>query len=97
MAASLTALSRERFMLLKQLSLSHSINMVRHIAFRASQSYMIPLSSLHNGEVCSFPGSAPPSDTVNCESVVGVKPSDSSVVNRYHVDELQFSVECFIA
>ena len=35
----------------------------------------------------AFPGSAPPNDSVNSESVVGVEPGDSAAVIGYQVDE----------
>ena len=35
----------------------------------------------------SFTGSAPSSDIVNSESVVGVKPGNSGVLLRYIVDQ----------
>ena len=45
------------------------------------------------------PGSIPPGDTVNSESVVGFKPGDYSVLFGYQVDEFTCSwpVEHFIA
>ena len=47
----------------------------------------------------SFPGLLSSNDTVNSESVVGMKPGDSGVVIRYHVDKFTctWSVEWFVA
>ena len=72
MVAPPTALSRRSFMLLIQLSPSDSINMMGHTAFETQQNHLVLLSSLHGGEVSSFPGSSPSSDMVNSESVVGI-------------------------
>ena len=49
-------------------------------------------------EESSFPGSAPPDDTINSKSVVGIKPGDSGVVIGYQVNECTCSwlVELFI-
>ena len=44
------------------------------------------LPSLHDGQGSSFPGLVPSDDTVNFESVMGIKPGDSSVVIGYQVD-----------
>ena len=52
-----------------------------------AESHLIPLPSLHYGEGSSFPGLVPSDDTVDSESVIGVKPGDSSVVIGYQVDE----------
>ena len=91
-----TALIRGSFMLLVQLSPSHSIHMLRHTALRAQQSYPVPPPPLHSRGGSSFPGSAPPSDMVSSKSVVGVKPG---VLIRYQVGEFTHAclVECFIA
>ena len=61
------------------------------------QSHPIPPSSLHDGEGSSFPGLVPSDDTV--DSVMGVKPGDSSVVIGYQVDEFThtWSSEQFVA
>ena len=53
----------------------------------SAETYLIPLPSLHCGEGSSFPGSAESNDTVNSESVVGVKPGNYCVVIGYQVDE----------
>ena len=47
----------------------------------------------------SFPGLVPSSDTVESESVVGIKPGDSGVVIGYQVDEFPctWSAEWFVA
>ena len=45
-----------------------------------AESHLIPLPSLHDGEGSSFPSLVPSDDTVNSESVMGIKPDDSSVV-----------------
>ena len=44
-----------------------------------TESHLIPLPSQHDGEGSSFPGLVPSDDMVNSESVMGVKPGDSSV------------------
>ena len=51
-----------------------------HIAFGAQQNHLIPLPSLHDGKESSFQGLVPSDDTVDSESVMGIKPCDSSVV-----------------
>ena len=38
-------------------------------------------------EGSSLPGCVPPNDTVNSESVVGIKPGDSSMVIGFQIDE----------
>ena len=53
------------FMLLIQLSLSHSINMVAHTALGTQQTWPILLHSLHSGEESSSPGCVPPNDILN--------------------------------
>ena len=64
-----------------------------------AESHPIPPPSLHGGEGSSFPGLVPSDDTVNSESVVGIKPGDSGVVIGYQVDECThtWSAECFVA
>ena len=61
------------------------------------ESHLIPLPSLHDGEG-SFPGLVPSDDAVDPDSVMGIKPSDSSVVIGYQVDELTctWSAERFV-
>ena len=75
------------------------IYMVGHTALGAWQSHPIPVPSLHGGEGSSFPGLVPTNDTVNSESVVGIKPGDSGVVIGYQVDEFTstWSAETFVA
>ena len=45
----------------------------------------MPPPSLHDGEGSSFPGLVPSDDMVDSESVMGIKPGDSSVVIGYHI------------
>ena len=52
-----------------------------------AESHLIPPPSLHGGKESSFPGLVPSDDTVNSESVVGVKPDDSGVVIGYQFNE----------
>ena len=79
-----TALSRGSFMLLNQVSSSHSIHMVGHTVFGGSaESYLIPLPSLYGVEGFYFPGFVPPNDRVNFESVEGIRPVDSGLVIGY--------------
>ena len=63
------------------------------------ESHLIPLPSLHDGEGSSFPGLVPSDDVVNSESVMGIKPGDSSVVIGYQVDEFTHTwfAEWFVA
>ena len=63
------------------------------------ESHLIPPPSLHEGEGSSFPGLMPSDDTVNSDSVMGIKPGDSSVVIGYQVDEFihTWSTEQFVA
>ena len=51
------------------------------------------------GKGSSFPGLVPSNDTVNSESVMGIKPDDSDVVIGYQVNEFTctWSAECFVA
>ena len=51
------------------------------------ESHLIPPPSLHDGEGSLFPGLVPSDDAVNSDSVMGIKPGDSSVVIGYQVDE----------
>ena len=62
------------------------------------ESHPIPPPSLHDGEGSSFPGLVPSDDAVDSESVMGIKPGDSSVVIAYHVDEFThtWSAEWFV-
>ena len=63
------------------------------------ESHLIPLPSLHDGEGSSFPGLVPSDDTVDFDSVMGIKPGDSGVVIGYQVDEFtcSWSAEWFLA
>ena len=63
------------------------------------RSHPIPPPSLHDGKGSSFPGLVPSDDTVDSESVMGIKPGDSSLVIGYQVDEFTctWSAEWFIA
>ena len=71
-----------------QLFPSHPIYMVGHTALGAWQSViLIPLPSQHGGEGSSFPGLVPSDDMLNYESVMGIKPCDSSVVIEYQIDK----------
>ena len=45
------------------------------------------MPSLHDREGSSFPGLVPSDDTVDSESVMGIKPGDSGVVIGYQVHE----------
>ena len=58
-----------------------------------------PLPSLCDGEGSSSPGLVPSDDTVNSDSVLVVKPGDSSVVIGYQGDEFTctWSAEQFVA
>ena len=49
------------------------------------ESHLIPLPSLHDGEGTSFPGLVASDDVVNPDSVMAIKPGDSSVVIGYQV------------
>ena len=63
----------------------------------SAESHPIPLLSLHDGEGSSFPGLLPSDDMV--DSVMVIKPGDSSVVIGYQVDEFTctWSSEQFVA
>ena len=63
------------------------------------ESHLIPPPSLHDGEGSSFPGLVPSDEAVNSDSVMGIKPGDSSVVIGYQVDEFTrtWSAEWFVA
>ena len=56
-----------------------------------AESHLIPSPSLHGGEGSSFPGLVPFCDTVNSESVVGIKRDDSDVMIGYQVDEFTYT------
>ena len=49
----------------------------------STESHLIPPPSLHDGEGSSFPGLVPSDDVVNSDSVMGIKPGDSSMVIGY--------------
>ena len=61
--------------------------------------HLIPLPSLHDGEGSSFLGLVPSDDAVDSDSVMSIKPGDSSVVIGYQVDEFThaWSAEQFVA
>ena len=63
------------------------------------ESHPIPLPSLHEEEGSSFPGLVPSDDALSSESVMGIKPGDSSVVIGCQVDEFTYtwSAEQFVA
>ena len=64
------------------------------------ESHLIPLPSLCDGEGSSFPGLVPSDVAVNPDSILGIKPGDSSVViGYYQVDEFTctWSAEQFVA
>ena len=65
----------------------------------SAENHPFPLSSLHDGVGSSFPGLVQSDDTVNSESVMGIKPGDSSMVIGYQVDEFThtWSAEQFVA
>ena len=83
-------------MLLSLLFPSHPIYMVGHTGLGAWQRVT---PSLHGGERSSFPGLVASDDTVDSESVMGIKPGDSGVVIGYQVDEFTctWSAEWFVA
>ena len=61
------------------------------------ESHPIPPPFLCDGEGSSFPGLVPSDDTVDSDSVMGIKPGDSGVLIGYQVDEFThtWSAECF--
>ena len=63
------------------------------------ESHLIPLPSLHDVEGYSFTGLVPSDKVGNSDSVMGIKPGDSSVVIGYQVDEFThtWSAEQFVA
>ena len=63
------------------------------------ESHLIPPPSLRDGEGSSFPGLVPSDDAVHSDSVMGIKPGDSSEVIGYQVDEFTqtWSAEQFVA
>ena len=60
-------------------------------SFGAQQSHFIPVPSPYGRDGSSFASNVLPSDMVNSESLMGVKPGDSGVVIRYQVDEFNDS------
>ena len=62
--------------------------MMGHTAFGClTESYPVPLSSLHGGKGFSFTSLVPSNDKVDSESVVGIKHGDSAMVIGYQGDE----------
>ena len=86
------------FMLLKQLTPSHSMNMVGHTAFGAQQGHLILLPSLYNQERLSFPGLIPCNEKADSR-YVDIKLCDSGVVIGYQNDDFthMWSAVCFAA
>ena len=66
---------------------SHFIYMMGYTALGAEQSHLIPHPYMLR-RFFLFPGYVPPDDTVDSESLVGIKPGDSGVVIRYQVENL---------
>ena len=64
-----------------------------------AENHQIPKPFLLGGDESSFSVLVPSDDTVDSESVVGIKPGDSSVVIGYQVDECihTCSAELFVA
>ena len=66
------------------------MNMMGHTALvvqlRVAQFLHLPFMARRS--LFSFPGSAPPNNRVNSESVIDGKPADSGVMIGYQVDEL---------
>ena len=60
--------------------------------------HLIPLPSLHDGEGSSFPGLVPSDDAVDSDSVLAIKPADSSMVIGYQVNKFThtWSAEQFV-
>ena len=56
-----------------------------YTALEALHGHLIPLPSVQSGQG-SFPGLVLPSDTIDSELVVGVKPDKFGVVLGYQVD-----------
>ena len=73
----------ESFMVLNPLAISHSVNMLGHIALGAWQNHPIPQSPLHAWKGSSLPGFVPLQEMVDADSVVGIKHGHSSVMIRY--------------
>ena len=63
------------------------------------ESHLIPPPFLHDGEGSSFPGLVSSDDAVDSDSVMGIKPGDSSVGIGYQVDKIThtWSAEWFVA
>ena len=98
-AAPSNALSGGSLMLLNQLSPATPKYGGAYSLGGLADSHLIPPPSLHGGEESSFLGLVPSKDTVDSESVVGVKPGDSGVVVGYQVGEFThtWSAEQFVA
>ena len=100
MDASSTALSREQPYATKSAVLQTFQQYGKAYSFWGiAESHLIPPPSPHGREGSSFPGLVLPNDTVNCESMVAMKPSDSGVVVGYQVGEFTHTwmAEHFIA
>ena len=70
-------------MLLSQLSISNSNNMIGHAALGYWQSHPISLPSLHGREGSSFPGLVSSNDIFKAESLLGIPSGDCGVVIGY--------------
>ena len=88
-AVSTTALSRGTFILLSQAADLQLFQQYAgaHSLGGLAESHSIPSPSIHVSEGYSFLGLILPDDTVDSESVVGMKPGDLGLVIGYQVDE----------
>ena len=73
-------------MLFEQLPSSHVISMVRQTVLGVGQRVTKSLCLPYITGGSYFQGFVPPNDMVDSESMVGIKPSDSSIVIRYQVE-----------
>ena len=98
-AAPSTTLSRGSLLLLSLLFPNHPIYMVGHTALGAQQRVTQCLCLPYMMGRVFFSGLVPSNDTLDCESVMGIKPGDFSVVIGYQVDEFthNWSAEWFVA
>ena len=80
-------------MLLHLLFPSHPIYMVGHTALGLGSESPNP-STFPAWWEGSFPGVVPSNDTIDSESVMGIKPGDSGVVIGYQVDEFTHYLVC---